>query len=264
MNCAVNWMRLCQSTLRFGCTTCPSKQQAHFKFDWLAVQWNWEKINGTRLFHRENYHSLQSVQLSRRLMTESYRSSRGICRSMYPLIQLKNDEIWHGIYPVDFLITLSVTGMPPHKLCLKVGVLIILMCNINGEQGLCNGTRLKVCHLSPICIGAMILTGTQEGKKVFLPRIITDKAWLGFTSPALLKTISGSSGFCDDKAQGQSVHHLGLYLPQHVCAYGQFYVTLSRVISRSNIKLLLEEEDHQEQDSICIKNVAVSGNYSVL
>ena len=47
---------------------------------------------------------------------------------------------------VDAAIFASETpsGMPPHRLRLKVGAQVVLMRNISIEQGLCNGTRLTV------------------------------------------------------------------------------------------------------------------------
>ncbi|OWZ16478.1 Helitron helicase [Phytophthora megakarya] len=49
-------------------------------------------------------------------------------------------------FPDEFLASLCILGVPPHKLNLKVGAPIILFRNINGESGLCNRTRLKECH----------------------------------------------------------------------------------------------------------------------
>jgi hypothetical protein len=65
---------------------------------------------------------------------------------------VEQKDMEHGVYPVEFLNTLTISGMPTHKLRLKVGIPIILMRNINGQQGLCNGTRLKVCRLASNCI----------------------------------------------------------------------------------------------------------------
>ena len=39
-------------------------------------------------------------------------------------------------YPTEFLNTLNISGLPPHKLNLKIGLPIILLRNINAYQGL--------------------------------------------------------------------------------------------------------------------------------
>jgi ATP-dependent DNA helicase PIF1 len=131
------------------------------------------------------------------------------------------------------------------------------MRNMNGEQGLCDGMRLKVCRLVPNCIDAMIMTGNQQGKRVFLPRIMLISHDSGLPSQLCRRQfpVQVSFAMTINKAQGQSVDHLSLYLPQHILAHGQLYFALSRVTSRSNIKIQLQEGDHQEQDSFCIKNV---------
>jgi len=47
-------------------------------------------------------------------------------------------------YPSEFLNTLEVSGMPSHKLLLKIGTPVILLRNFDPLAGLCNGTCLIV------------------------------------------------------------------------------------------------------------------------
>ncbi|CAJ0951221.1 unnamed protein product, partial [Ranitomeya imitator] len=47
-------------------------------------------------------------------------------------------------YPMEFLNSLMPGGMPPHRLNLKVGAVVILLRNLNSIKGLCNGTRIVV------------------------------------------------------------------------------------------------------------------------
>ncbi|GKB68753.1 DNA helicase [Tanacetum coccineum] len=51
------------------------------------------------------------------------------------------------LYSKEYLNSLSFAGLPPHRLELKVGTPIMLLCNINIIGGLCNGTRLIVTRL---------------------------------------------------------------------------------------------------------------------
>jgi ATP-dependent DNA helicase PIF1 len=77
-----------------------------------------------------------------------------------------------SLYPVEFLNTLRFTGIANHELQLKVGVPILLLCNLNQSIGLCNGTRLIVKRLGQRVIEAEIIIGNNVDKCVFIPSII--------------------------------------------------------------------------------------------
>lgn len=42
---------------------------------------------------------------------------------------------------------IEVGGLPPHRLTLKKGSIVMLLKNFNKRQGLCNGTRMRVVGL---------------------------------------------------------------------------------------------------------------------
>jgi ATP-dependent exoDNAse (exonuclease V) alpha subunit len=42
-----------------------------------------------------------------------------------------------------------------------------------------------------------------------------------------------------NKAQGQTIPNVGVYLPEPVFSHGQLYVALSRATARSNIRILI-------------------------
>ncbi len=77
-----------------------------------------------------------------------------------------------SLYSVEFLNTLQFSSIANHKLELKVGVLILLLRNLNQSIRLCNGTRLIIKRLGQRVIEAEIITRNNVGKRVFIPCII--------------------------------------------------------------------------------------------
>ncbi|XP_046976432.1 uncharacterized protein LOC124542534 [Vanessa cardui] len=73
-------------------------------------------------------------------------------------------------YPTEFLNSLELSGVPSHKLRLKVGVPVLLMRNLEAPR-LCNGTRLQITQLGRNIIRAVIMTGITKDEKVLIPRI---------------------------------------------------------------------------------------------
>ena len=53
-----------------------------------------------------------------------------------------NMESQLDLYGPELLNSINCSGLPPHKLILKVGVPVMLLRNIDQSSGLCNGTRL--------------------------------------------------------------------------------------------------------------------------
>ncbi|KAG3077101.1 hypothetical protein PI124_g14494 [Phytophthora idaei] len=58
-----------------------------------------------------------------------------------------------------------------------------------------------------------------------------------------------------NKAQGQTVQNLGLYLSTSSFSHGQLYVALSRVTSRSKYKALIEYLQLEEDDGVYTDNI---------
>jgi hypothetical protein len=102
----------------------------------------------------------------------TYNSCDYVCETTIGIID--------GLYPTEFLNTLKFLGIPNHELKLKVGLSVMLLRNINQIVGLSNGTRVMITQLGSKYIEAQIITVTNVGDKVCIPRIImapNDTKW---------------------------------------------------------------------------------------
>jgi hypothetical protein len=82
-----------------------------------------------------------------------------------------SDDAQTYMYPTEFLNSLNLSGLPPHKLTLRPSTPVILIRNLDPKNGLLNGTRLSVINLGERLIECKIMTGKNVNKDVFIPRI---------------------------------------------------------------------------------------------
>ncbi|UYV62704.1 hypothetical protein LAZ67_2001639, partial [Cordylochernes scorpioides] len=89
------------------------------------------------------------------------------------LIDIQSDNLEQDQlnYPVEFLNSITLSGMPQHKLNIKVGAIVILLKNVNTKRGLCNGTRMIVTELKTNLIYCEVLSGPAKNEIVYIPRI---------------------------------------------------------------------------------------------
>ena len=52
-----------------------------------------------------------------------------------------------------------------------------------------------------------------------------------------------------NKSQGQSLRFVGLYLPTPMFSHGQLYVAVSRVQSKSGLKILIHDKDNKPSNT---------------
>jgi len=130
----------------------------------------------------------------------------------------------------EFFNTITLAGMPPHRLALKVGVPVILLRNLDATSGLCNGTRLIISRLARRLIVAQIIGGAHGGNIVNIPRITTTMNRLKWPFTLQRRQFPSQLAFTMtiNKAQGQTMKTVGIFLPELVFTHGQLYVALSR------------------------------------
>ncbi|KAL3516946.1 hypothetical protein ACH5RR_023848 [Cinchona calisaya] len=142
----------------------------------------------------------------------------------------------------DFLNSLNPKGFPPHKLILKKSCPLILLRNLNPTEGLCNGTRLICRKVKAYTISVEITVGLHKGKKIFLPKIplqTSDSEKYGIPFKRTQFPVRLRFAMTINKAQGQTLDYVGIYLREPAFSHGQLYVALSRARTASAIKVLI-------------------------
>ena len=153
------------------------------------------------------------------------------------------DNMNNNLYPTEFLNSLNVNGLPLHKLKLKDGALVMLLRNLDVEAGLCNGTTLKVLNISNKVLKVQITNGSHTGDIALIPRINltpTDTN-LPFKLSRRQFPVRLCFAMTINKAQGQSINNLGVYLPSPVFGHGQLYVALSRAGMPHKTKVVISD-----------------------
>ncbi|XP_025665110.1 uncharacterized protein [Arachis hypogaea] len=110
----------------------------------------------------------------------------------------------------DVLNAINCSGLPPHLLALKEGVLVMLLRNIDQSNGLYNGTRLQVSK-EPLVV---------------------------------------SFSMTINKSQDQTLTTVELYLSKPVFTHGKLCVALSRVRSKSGVRILIENNSFKTKGTI--------------
>ena len=149
------------------------------------------------------------------------------------------------------------SGMPPHKLTLKEGAPVMLLRNMHGARGQANGTRMLIRKIHSRVIEAEIVTGCSIGKVVFIPRINSNptNSELPLTFRRRHFPLGPAFAMTINKAQGQTLRMAGLYLPTQSFSHGQLYVAMTRVGSRSPLRMVVKCGKVRDREGMYVKNL---------
>lgn len=161
-----------------------------------------------------------------------------------------NQEQTHQ-YPVEFLNTLCPSGMPPHRLSLKVGMIIMLLRNFDPINGHCNGSRYILTEIKPHVLVAKLVSGVHTGAQLYIPRIPISPSdnIFPFTMTRKQFPIRPCFAMTVNKSQGQTLSRVGVYSVKDFFSHGQFYVAASRVGNPKQLKILaINAEDNTKRN----------------
>ncbi|GLT87455.1 hypothetical protein SLE2022_055370 [Rubroshorea leprosula] len=115
------------------------------------------------------------------------------------------------------------------------------------SNGLCNGTRLLITKMGNHVIETKILSGNNIGQIVLISRMIMTPS--NHSLPIKFQRRQFPLVRCFamtiNKSQGQTLSHVGIYLPRPIFSHGQLYVALSRVRSKQGLKILSLDNEGQ-------------------
>ncbi|CAN1224444.1 ATP-dependent DNA helicase PIF1, partial [Linum perenne] len=153
------------------------------------------------------------IDLSANYQSVAYNRTRAIITPTNQTVSSISDYVLSQIHGVE-IVYLSSDTLKPYSI-------VMLLRNFNPSAGLCNGTRILLTHLGEHTLRGLIIGGSYE-RRQYPMRL------------CYAMTIN--------KSQGQTIGHIGIYLPSLVFSNGQLYVALSCARSVDGIHILLQND----------------------
>ncbi|KAG5863310.1 hypothetical protein JTB14_024437 [Gonioctena quinquepunctata] len=147
------------------------------------------------------------------------------------------------IAPLDLLNSIIPPSLPPHELTLKRGAIVMLLRNLDVDQGECNGSRMRVINLGDHILECELLSGEKKGERLFLPRLKMEAqdTMLPKKIIRLQFPVGLAYAITINKSQGQTLDRFGICLRRPCFTHGQLYVAFSRVGHIDGINIFIED-----------------------
>ena len=147
---------------------------------------------------------------------------------------------------VEFLNTINLPNFPAHVLRLKEKMPLMLLRNLSPPDGLCNGTRLILLRvINKRLLLCQIATGKNCGDIVEIPRLTldADEDAFPFSWSRRQFPVRVAFAMTINKAQGQTLQRVGVYLPEPCFTHGQLYVAASRVGLPTHLRFAVPRDE---------------------
>jgi len=167
------------------------------------------------------------------------------CDSVGETKSASNDN--YNTITSKFLNSLFTSSLSNHRIKLKIGAPIMLLRNLDQAKGLCNKSKSIITRLASHVIGAKMITGNKDDQDIYIPRMSMSPSQSTWPFKLIRKQfpIMLSYAMTINKSKGQSLRFIGLYLPTPIFSHGQLYVAISRVQSKSGLRILIHDKDNK-------------------
>lgn len=153
------------------------------------------------------------------------------------------------------------SGMPPHRLRLKVGCVVVLLQNKSDKEGLINGTRAIIEELGDHRIIARAINAAASGPfKFFIERSrhTFEEKSTGLKYERLQFPIKLAFALTIHKGQGQTINILGIDLETEVFSHGQLYTAFSRATDGNNVRVYAPNREKDSQGQVKVTNIVAA------
>jgi hypothetical protein len=132
-------------------------------------------------------------------------------------------------YPLEFVHSVSLSGIPDHIVNLRPGAPYLI--THNTSPYLFNGTRVIYHRRVGRCLEVQIAAGAHKGEFHYVPRMIFTvvSPVIPFTLRRVQFPLMPCWAITVHKSQGQTLDRVGIYFPRPTWAHGLLYVAVSRV-----------------------------------
>ena len=154
-------------TLPEHCILQSNNNVVHTIFGKLIEEKKFEEMSKCAILSARN---VDVDEINKEVTNLLERSTEHVYTGIDSTANCNNGELDEVLLP-EYLNFLNPSSLPPHELRLRKNCIIMLIRNIIINEGLCNGTRLRVVDFSNHLLKCQILTGDKSNEIVFLNRI---------------------------------------------------------------------------------------------